>query len=419
MKLIFCAFTLFSFAQSLYSSNSKVVALTPQNFNSLVLNSDDIWLVEFYAPWCGHCKQLAPEFEKAAKALSPMIKLGAVDMDQYKDMGSSYNIQGFPTLKFFGADKKKPIDYNQQRTASSIVDFCLSQAKSIVQQKLTSRTASDEKKSQPKKPQNKTPGKAREGSNTLEDLTESDFKTEVLNSDDQWFILFYAPWCGHCKAMMPAFQEAARDVPKIIRFGRVDCTAHQSVCGDYQVQGYPTLKFFSSGRVEDYNGGRGKQDFVEFSERKAESHTPRKELAEMANNQIFEDYCINHNGLCFVAFLPDVRDSGEEKRKEYLGDLKHISENSIAHPFNFLWVQGGNNFDFEEKFQLGFGFPALIAINSKHKKYSIMRSNYSKDSINKFIDDLLMGKAKVNEMPAQVPKIKERKQKAKVTTEEL
>lgn len=77
----------------------------------MVLDSNDLWMVEFYAPWCGHCKNLAPEYEKAAKALNPMIKLGAIDLDQHKDFGGRYGIQGFPTLKFFGANKSKPVDY--------------------------------------------------------------------------------------------------------------------------------------------------------------------------------------------------------------------------------------------------------------------------------------------------------------------
>lgn len=58
-----------STAQALYSSNSDVISLTSGNFDRLVKDSDSVWLVEFFAPWCGHCKSLAPEYEKAAKAL--------------------------------------------------------------------------------------------------------------------------------------------------------------------------------------------------------------------------------------------------------------------------------------------------------------------------------------------------------------
>lgn len=53
----------------MYASNSAVVELRPNNFDNLVLNSDHIWVVEFYAPWCGHCQQLMPEYDKAAAAL--------------------------------------------------------------------------------------------------------------------------------------------------------------------------------------------------------------------------------------------------------------------------------------------------------------------------------------------------------------
>lgn len=136
----------------------------------------------------------------------------------------------------------------------------------------------------------------------------------------------------------------------MIRYGKVDCTANQSLCGDYQVQGYPTLKYFDAGKVEEYNGGRETSDFVGFSKIKAENITPPKELAEMTTNQIFDDYCRNHDGLCFISFLPDVRDSGEEKRTEYIKELNELSSTGKGANFNFLWVQGGNNFDFEEKF---------------------------------------------------------------------
>lgn len=60
---------LVSGANCLYASNSAVIDLRPNNFDNLVLNSDHIWVVEFYAPWCGHCQQLTPEYEKAANAL--------------------------------------------------------------------------------------------------------------------------------------------------------------------------------------------------------------------------------------------------------------------------------------------------------------------------------------------------------------
>ena len=64
----------------LYTSSSPVVKLTKDNFKKLVLDSDQLWFIEFFAPWCGHCKALAPAWEKAAKTLKGVVNVGAVDM---------------------------------------------------------------------------------------------------------------------------------------------------------------------------------------------------------------------------------------------------------------------------------------------------------------------------------------------------
>lgn len=62
-------FVVVTFTNALYSNTDDVVELTASNFRSKVLDSDELWLVEFYAPWCGHCKSLAPEWKKAATQL--------------------------------------------------------------------------------------------------------------------------------------------------------------------------------------------------------------------------------------------------------------------------------------------------------------------------------------------------------------
>jgi len=48
---------------------------------------------------CGHCKNLVPEYKKAAKALKGIVKIGAVDMTQHESLGQPYGVTGFPTIK--------------------------------------------------------------------------------------------------------------------------------------------------------------------------------------------------------------------------------------------------------------------------------------------------------------------------------
>lgn len=69
-----------------------MVELTDANFEEKVLKSDDMWLVEFYAPWCGHCKNLAPHWQSAASELKGKVKLGALDATVHTVMAGRYQV---------------------------------------------------------------------------------------------------------------------------------------------------------------------------------------------------------------------------------------------------------------------------------------------------------------------------------------
>jgi len=88
-------------------------------------SSKDV-LVEFYAPWCGHCKHLIPDYEKLANAYAneKEIVIAKIDADKHKDIGGRYDVSGFPTIKWFGKNNKEtPEPYEGAREVASFVTF--------------------------------------------------------------------------------------------------------------------------------------------------------------------------------------------------------------------------------------------------------------------------------------------------------
>jgi len=100
-----------------------VYVVTDKNWDQVVTPEANV-LVEFYAPWCGHCKSLAPEYVKAAAKLAESksdIKLAKVDATTETKLAEKYEVQGFPTIKFFKAGVKDAIEYGGGRTGDDIV----------------------------------------------------------------------------------------------------------------------------------------------------------------------------------------------------------------------------------------------------------------------------------------------------------
>jgi protein disulfide-isomerase A1 len=97
-------------------------------------------------------------------------------------------------------------------------------------------------------------------------LTDDNFDEEIKNNE---FLLveFYAPWCGHCKKLAPEFAKAAQRLganTPAYNIAKLDATVHPKAAERFQVQGYPTLKFFRNGEATEYNGGRTADDIVSW-----------------------------------------------------------------------------------------------------------------------------------------------------------
>ncbi|CAB1328655.1 unnamed protein product, partial [Coregonus sp. 'balchen'] len=92
-------------------TDSPVFHLTDDSFDGFLLEHPSA-LVMFYAPWCGHCKKMKPEYEEAAEYLnkdknSPGV-LAAVDTTIHKVVGDRFKISGFPTVKYFEKGEENP-----------------------------------------------------------------------------------------------------------------------------------------------------------------------------------------------------------------------------------------------------------------------------------------------------------------------
>ncbi|PHT43147.1 Protein disulfide-isomerase like 2-2 [Capsicum baccatum] len=382
-------------ANSLYGPSSPVVQLTESNFKSKVLNSKGIVLVEFFAPWCGHCQALTPTWEKAATILKGVATVAALDADAHKSLAQEYGIRGFPTIKVF-APGKPPVDYQGARDAKPIAEFALQQIKALLKERVHGKATGGSSESS-------------EPSASVE-LNSHNFDENVLKSKDLWIVEYFAPWCGHCKKLAPEWKKAAKNLQGKVKLGHVDCDADKSLMSRYNVQGFPTILVFGADKESPvpYEGARTASAIESFGLEQLETNVAPPEVIELTSADVMEEKC-NSAAICFVSFLPDILDSKAEGRNKYLEMLLAVAEKFKRNPYRqvhsatfigfysstevfFVWVGAGKQPDLEKHVGVGgYGYPAMVALNVKKGVYAPLKSAFQRQPITDFVKEAGLG----------------------------
>jgi len=223
---------------------SDVVVLTTANFKENIGKGD--WFVEFYAPWCGHCKKLAPTYEQLATTLKGKVNVGKVDCTVEADIQDAFGIAGYPTIKF--VKNNEVYEYNGDRSIENFVAFAEGSYKTGTPKPLPSL----EKKII--------------SENDVSDvvvLTDANFDDFISKGD--WLLEFYAPWCAHCKRLAPTYEKLATELKGKVNVGKIDCTEQTSLARRFEIKSYPTIKFYKNGEIRDYKLERTVDAFTAFA----------------------------------------------------------------------------------------------------------------------------------------------------------
>jgi protein disulfide-isomerase A6 len=237
------------------AAKSAVLDLTPSNFDDVVLKSGKPTLVEFFAPWCGHCKKLAPIYEELGLAFEhakDKVQIAKVDADAEKSLGKRFGVQGFPTLKFFDGKSDTPLEYKSGRTLEALSEY------------ITEKTGVKTRKKQ-------------ELPSEVEVLNDSTFDAAIGGAQNV-LVAFTAPWCGHCKKLAPTWETLATDFSgdSNVVIAKVDADAPngKETAQKFGVTSYPTIKYFPAGSKEPvaYDGGRNEEDLIAYLNEQAGTH---------------------------------------------------------------------------------------------------------------------------------------------------
>ncbi|KAH8911488.1 thioredoxin [Coniochaeta sp. PMI_546] len=309
--------------ENTYFNQKKVppmLELTESNWDEEIKASK--WLmVKHYSPWCHHCQAYAPTYqtlyefyytstpegsgiENADFTKFYDFRFASLNCVAFADLCEKHNVTAYPQTVLYkdGQPEGEALKGVKDLPAlSKVIEEALEKTKPGTRPKsldlpkpgdtespafkqrqtlkkdskgadpsqnakaaVTTKAAAGHRAAS-KKPKTPTATPNPEGKSVV--LNADSFQTRVTMTQEPWFIKFYAPWCHHCQAMAPIWEQLAKEMKGKLNIGEVNCDANARLCKDAKLRGYPTILFFKGGERVEYDGLRGLGDFVHYAEK--------------------------------------------------------------------------------------------------------------------------------------------------------
>nr|BAN65454.1 protein disulfide isomerase related protein [Babesia bovis] len=330
--------------------SSPVKVLDASSFDNAVAN-DGVSLVQFLDDTFDS-SNFYRQYETIATCMKDVVNVYAV---KDSSVMARFGISSFPSFKVFlgrgPSAKPDVVNYNGKLAVPDLVTFTMKNVNIHVNKKVRASI------------QNAGPTAS---TGKVISLTDAEFERLVVNDrSNQWLILFYAPWCRHCKAFHPEWARMAQSSGKV-KVGSIDATVYTALAARYGVKGFPTIFLFPQGVKSPttairYKGPRKAEDILQFAKSYYRNMGPPVKVDSVSD---LKQRC--SRPLCLLFFIP------ETSMDEHLSTISLVMEKHSSLPFEFCYTTAGRHPQWERVLGV-YSTPAVFALNLSKNVYSVMR----------------------------------------------